>query len=136
MDRLAINLRTDVHSIYTTINVKSYESSTREHRGGSMEKEALPCLLGGGGGWPGNVCYPCKAGSSFGLLDVLRAPVDAPLWARTQSRDHTVTSRVHNQEGMQGCLLCPAACEHICHTCVFTQMQSYRLAPEGEGGEC
>lgn len=87
--------------MYTTINVKSYESSTREHRGGSMEKEALPCLLGGGGGWPGNVCYPCKAGSSFGLLDVLWAPVDAPLWAQTQSRDHAVTSRVHNQEGMQ-----------------------------------
>ena len=61
----------------------------------------LEGLLGGGGGWPGNVCYPCKAGSSFGLLDVLWAPVDAPLWAQTQSRDHAVTSRVHNQEGMQ-----------------------------------
>lgn len=82
MDGLPINLRTDVHSVYTTINVKIQNQGNTEE--GARRKKHLPRLLGGGVGWPRSVCYPCKAGSSFGLLDVL--------WAQTQSREHAVTS--------------------------------------------
>lgn len=51
MDGLPIILRTDVHSIYTTINVKSYESRTvgalrREHG----ERSTYPVSLGVGVG--------------------------------------------------------------------------------------
>lgn len=102
----------------------------REHGEGST----YPNSLGGGDGWPGNVCVPCKTG--LGLLDILWVPVNSLLWARTPCREHVITSWVHNRERMQTSLLYPAACEQICHTYVFTCMQNYRLAPETGGEKC
>ena len=53
MDGLPINLSTDVHSVYATINVKSYQSRTkgalrREHG----ERSTYPVSLGVGLGGP------------------------------------------------------------------------------------
>lgn len=94
--------------------------STRAPEG--MEKEALPCLLGGGGGWPEISVTLARQALALGCL-MFYGRLWMPHCGHRHKQDHAVTSRVHNQEGMQGCLLCPAACEHMPHMCIYTNAE-------------
>lgn len=93
MDGLPIILRTDVHSIYTTINVKSYESRTtgalrREHG----ERSTYPVSLGVGVGSQEMSVTLVRQALALGHLIFCGYPWMPHLWARTESRGHAVTS--------------------------------------------
>lgn len=94
------------------MNIKIYVSRTmctlrREHG----ERSIHPNPLGVRDGWPVKICGPCKADSSLGVLAILGAPVDSPLWVKIPRRKHAVTSLVQIQERTQSDLLYPEARE-------------------------
>ena len=69
MDGLPINLSTDVHSVYATINVKSYQSRTkgalrREHG----ERSTYPVSLGVGLGGPETSVTLARQALALGYL--------------------------------------------------------------------